>query len=138
MGRRHLRAPWLIGRAAGTSIRRAAVVWITAIALAWSPLALASMVPGIAPADELPCHMGMPMDAAAATPSGDTEPAPAKAPDHGCPMMQGALCLSLCAVGVPTYQVAAPRDIRSAPHAWRAAAWVPHVVPPPQRPPNTI
>ena len=129
---------------------RAAVVWFTALAFALSPVGLTSTLSAEASAPDLPCHMtmaaadvaamdqgagGAETDTATMTPGHD---APATPHQPGCPMMQGALCLSLCAVSLPSYDLAAPQPVRGTRPAFRTAASLPHIVPPLQRPPNTL
>jgi hypothetical protein len=156
MGASTHRRTGLIRQPTSKPIWRAMVVWITAVMFALSPLAFASTTLAGAPAEDLPCHLAMAgdgagmahqvaldpddldtagLDTAGAMPAQHT---PAKPSGTSCPMMQGALCLSLCAVDVPSYHLAAPESTDSDRPAFRAAAALPHVVPPLQRPPNTI
>jgi hypothetical protein len=129
---------------------RAAVVWLTALTFALSPVALASSVPAEGSSQELPCHMTMgaadaamdngvaPADQADTTDAMASHQGSAKPHQPGCPMMQGAMCLALCAVSVPSYDLAAPQPVRGSRPAFRNAASSPHILPPPQRPPNTL
>lgn len=127
---------------------RALLVWAVVSTLFLTPFATAlaatasmSLSGGVA--HEMPCSSAMKADAAevdihslhAAAQEGDDD-APSPAP---CPMMTGTTCLSLVAVSPPSAIALAVPPISSDDHVRLVSAdLTPQVVPPPQRPPNTL
>jgi hypothetical protein len=118
------------------------VAWLMAFALVVSQMSLALAAPVEAlPAGTsrqmLPCHAGAGMqDEAAMDEGGGSSPAK---PLPACPMMQGALCLSICAAVTPSATSIPLPEPAVAVQLWlRDAAALPHVVPPLQRPPKSV
>ena len=112
-----------------------AIVAVTIVALIlaqFSALAAAFPTGDIpSPCQEMPAAAGH-----SAPVSGDDSDGGKAAPS--CPKMLGTICLSLCGIPAPaTAEIT--RAATAAPREWLlAAAMVPQVVPPLQRPPNRL
>jgi hypothetical protein len=111
-----------------------AIVAVTVVALVLAQFsALAAAFPTAdvpSPCQGMPAAAGHPAPASDENSDGKAMPA--------CPKMLGTICLSLCGIPAPaTAEVTGAAT--SAPREWLpAAAMVPQVIPPLQRPPNRL
>lgn len=112
-----------------------ALLAVLALLAAEISLALASNLP--APLERaVPCQTD---DGPASPAAQDENGAPAQdGANAPCPLMQGPLCLNLCAAALPALALTAPAVLHRSDMSFEAATLTPHAISPPRRPPKPL